>query len=59
MGVLTVHLVNHLLAVEEILMDKLHGIPRIVGPPVLPVLYDAVERYLALAIAVYDAEQFL
>ncbi len=59
MGMLTVYLVNHLLSVKEVLVDELHGIPRVVGTPVLPVLNDAVERYLALAVAVYNVEQLL
>ena len=55
MGVLLVYIINHLLAVREILGQEVHRVPQIVRTPVLPVLDDAVERHLQLTILIDDA----
>ena len=57
-GVLLVYLVDHLLTVGILLGEEVHGVPQIVGTPVLPVLDDAVEGHLQLAVLVDHAQQF-
>ena len=52
---LLVYIINHLLAVREILGQEVHRIPQIVRTPILPVLDDAVERHLQLTILIDDA----
>ena len=57
MGILLVHLVNHLLTASILVGEEVHRIPQIVGAPVLPVLNDSVERHLQLAVFVHHAQQ--
>ena len=54
-----VHLVDHALRLLEVLVEELHGIPVVVGAPVLPVLYDAVEGYAEPTVLPYDLQQLL
>ena len=45
MRVVLMHLINHTLSIREFVADELHGVPSVVGAPVLPVLHDTVERH--------------
>ena len=56
-SMLTVYLVNHLLAVEEVIVQELHCVPRIVRAPILPVLDNAVEGHLRLTVLVEHGKQ--
>ena len=53
------HTVNHPLTVGECLTDKVHGIPCIIASPILPILYDSIERNLQFSIVVNHLKQFL
>ena len=55
MGVLLMHILNHLLTIGEVLGEEVHGVPQVVTAPVLPVLDDAVEGHVQGAILVDDA----
>ena len=59
MGVHLVYLVNHFLRARELVADKLHGVPCIVGSPVLPVLDNAVQRHSHGPVSLYHIKQFL
>ena len=52
MGILLVYTVYHLTSVGKGLSDEVHGVPGVVAAPVLPVLYDAIERHTQLAVFV-------
>ena len=51
-GVLLVYLVDHLLSVGIFFRQEVHRVPQIVGAPVLPVLNDAIEGHLQLAVLI-------
>ncbi len=57
MGVLPMHLVDHLLRVGEVGIEKLHRVPQVVVAPILPVLNDSVEGNPELAVPVHHGEQ--
>ena len=54
-GVLCVYVLNHLRTVGKVLREEIHSVPQVVGTPVLPVLDDAVQRHLQLAVLIDDA----
>ena len=58
-GVLLVHLVDHILSAVKVGVEELHRVPVVVAAPVLPVLNDTVERNLQVTIFVHHLEQFL
>ena len=53
------HLVNHILRSSEVFVEEFHGIPCVVGAPVLPVLYDTIERYLQFTILAYHSKRLI
>ena len=54
-SMLLMDVLNHLRSLGKVLSEEVHRIPLIVGAPVLPVLDDAVEGHLQLAVLVDDA----
>ena len=54
MGVLLMYVLDELRTFLEILREEIHRIPKIVASPVLPVLYDTIQRHLQLAIFIHD-----
>ena len=44
---------------SESLTNEIHGIPGIVAAPILPVLYDTVERNIILTMPVNNLQQFV
>ena len=59
MGMESVYLLHHALGVREGGIQELDGVPVGVVAPVLPVLDDAVQRNLQLAVTAHDGDQFL
>ena len=55
MGMLLVDILNQLRACGEVLREEVHGVPQIVGAPILPVLNDAVEGHLKGTVLIDDA----
>ena len=49
-GIHRMHIVQHLLGIRIIWIQKSHGVPQIVVPPILPILNNAVERYTQITI---------
>ena len=58
MGILAVGGIHHSTAVGKVLRKEVHGVPQVVAAPILPVLDDAVERHVQLAVFVHHVEQF-
>ena len=54
-GMLLVHVLNHLLAIRKVLREEVHRVPQIVRAPVLPVLDDTIEGHLQSTILVDNA----
>ena len=59
MDIFAVHIIYHLLGEWELGVQKLHGIPQIVGVPILPVHNNAVEGHTRSTILVDHLRQFL
>ena len=57
-SILTVYVVYHGLRIRELGVEELHGIPQVVGVPVLPVEDDAVERHTELTVFIDHLGQF-
>ncbi len=55
MGMLSVDVLNQLRTCGKILREEIHGVPQVVGAPVLPVLNDAVEGHLQGTVLIDDA----
>ena len=53
-GMLLMDILDQLGTAGKILCQKVHGVPKIVATPILPVLDDAVEGHLQLAILIYN-----
>ena len=50
---------HHLAAVAERLVQKVHGVPKVIVTPVLPVLHNTVERHAVVAVPLHHLQQFL
>ena len=59
MGVHLVNLVDHILRPGEEFVQELHCVPGVVGPPVLPVLDDAVKRHAGSAVTLDNVKELL
>ena len=54
-SMLIVDILYHLRSLGKVFCQEVHSIPQIVGTPILPVLYDTVERHLQLTILIHYA----
>ena len=57
-GMLLVYVLNQLLAVGKILRQEVHGVPQVVGAPVLPVLDNTIQGHLQFAVLINNALGF-
>ena len=57
MGMLLMDVADHLFTVGILLCQEVHGVPEVVGAPVLPVLDDAVEGHLQRTVLIDDPEK--
>ena len=54
-----VNFIYHLTSICELLGQKVHRIPEIVGTPILPILNDAVEGNTQLAVLLHNAQRLV
>ena len=55
MGMLGMHVLDELRTSGEVLREEVHGVPQVVGAPILPVLNDTVQGHLQFTILIDNA----